>query len=173
MSSIEEPSWESLPPHLRTSKLAFAICPHGAEAAEHDLEKVLFWGRFAFHGFSREQLGAYLWRKFGEQLSTMPDAALLSWLKKMEFRDHAAFDGMSDDDVVRYIRESANELDDYAARYAGSDDFPSACDQMDIQPSTDVRERIMQARRIFHEDPVLASLLPNLLEKKRNNSIRR
>lgn len=68
MSSDGEPAWESLPPQLRTSQLAHAICPEGAADAADNLDTRLFWGRVVFHNFSQAELSAYLWRKWGEQL---------------------------------------------------------------------------------------------------------
>ena len=168
MSPGEEPSWDSLPDHLKTSKLAHAICPQGAQAAEHDLEEVLFFGRYAFFGFSRAELGAYLWKKFGEQLNGMSDAEVLAWMKHMNFRDHAAFDEMGDDETVQFIRQTSAALDGYAVRYVHSHDFPAACDQNGIVPGSTIEEKITQARRLFRENTELVSILPSLLEEEKD-----
>ncbi len=163
MSTEGEPSWDSLPDHLKTSKLAHAICPEQAADAEVDLETRLFWGRFAFHGFSREELGAYIWRKWGPQLSAQSDAVALAWLDHMGFREHAAFDGMADDAVLQFLRSSSGSLDDYVDRYSRSGDFHIARQQAGLEPRTEVAEQIAQARQLMCEDPTLQSVLPSLL----------
>lgn len=164
MSSGEKPSWDSLPDHLKTSQLAYAIDPEGAHAAADNLDERLFLGRAMFHGFSRAEMGAYLWRKFGQQSAAMSDADLLTWLQKMDFRGHAAFDGMEDNDVVRFLRQSAGVLDDSVVRYTHSADFPIVCRQAGVEPGSRVEKQIELARRFFCEDPVLSSFLPDLLE---------
>lgn len=166
MSSAEEPSWESLPPHLRTSKLAHAICPEGAQEASDSLEKIIFWGRFGFFSLSRSGLGAFLWRMFGEQLNGKSDAEVLAWMTHMNFRDHAAFEEMSDQDVMHFVRDALSKLDSYSARYIRSHDYHAACEASGITPGVTSQEQIEQARKLFRTNDVLAAILPDLLKEK-------
>lgn len=163
MSSGEEIPWESLPPQLRTSKLAKAICPKGAADAEQDLEKIMFWGRYGFHSLSQTELGAWLWIHYGQQLQAMQDAELLEWLRHMNFLDHSAFEGMEDGTVVQFIRKSSIVLEDFIVRYPSCDDFPHACEAMGIEPSDSVKGRIELARKLVGENRVLREILPGLL----------
>ena len=166
MSLGEEPSWDSLPDHLKTSRLAHAVCPEGAAEAEHGLEKIIFWGRFGFFSLSCSQLGAFLWRKFGEQLKGMSDAEVLAWMTHMNFRDHAAFEEMNDQGVLHFVRAALLKLDDYSARYIRSHDYPAMCETSGITPGVTPQEQIEQARKFFRTNDVLVSILPELLEEK-------
>jgi len=163
MSSDGEPAWESLPPQLKTSKLAYAIDPEGATRAADNLQERLFWGRVVFHNFSQAELSAYLWRKWGEQLRGWSDAEVLAWLNAMDFRDHSAFDGMSDQEVIQLIRKNDVVMASYTERYANSGDFTVVCRQAGMEPSDNIEERRAQARRLLCEDPILKSLLSEIL----------
>ncbi|MFA5273729.1 MAG: hypothetical protein WC353_06255 [Candidatus Peribacter sp.] len=163
MSTDGEPSFDSLPDHLKTSKLAYAIDPEGAADAADNLQERLFWGRVVFHNFSQAELSVYLWRKWGEQLRGWSDAEVLAWLKAMDFRDHSTFDGMGDQDVIQLIRKNDAVLASYAERYADSGDFAVVCRQAGMEPSDNIEKRRVQARRFLCEDPLLKSLLSELL----------
>lgn len=81
----------------------------------------------------------------------------------MDFRDHSAFDGMSDQDVIQLIRKNDAVLASYAERYADSGDFAVVCRQAGMEPSDNIEERRVQARRFICEDPLLKSLLSEFL----------
>jgi len=165
MSSDGEPAWESLPPQLRTSQLAHAICPEGAADAADNLDTRLFWGRFEFHSLSLPQIGAYLWSRFGEQMQAQSDEELLAWLQHMEFRDHVAFETMSDAEVIQVIRRNEQILGDYVDRYPRCDDFSVAFQNANMTPSPDPAVLRGQIRKLFCEDPELRAILPEMIRK--------
>ena len=160
MSTEGEPSWASLPDHLKTSRLAHAICPEQAAEAAHNLDERLFLGRDAFHGFSRAELGVYLWRKWGSQLSALPDEDARAWMRHMGFRDHGALEGMGDDEVVQLIRRNEAIIAHMIDRYPHSDDFHANIEESSSDPEV-LRQ---QVRELFSRDPELRFALVAALE---------
>jgi len=165
MSSDRESSWESLPPQLKTSKLAYAIDPEGAADAADNFDTRLFWGRYQFHSLSLPEVGAYLWGNFGEQMQAQSDEELLVWLKHMEFRDHVAFEAMNDAEVIQVIRTNEQILVGYMDRYPRCDDFTVAFANAGMTPSQDPTALRGQIRTLFSKDPELRAILPEMIRK--------
>jgi len=165
MSSDGESAWESLPPQLKTSKLAYAIDPEGAADAADNLDTRLFWGRFKFHNLSLPQIGAYLWSNFGEQMQAQSDEELLTWLQHMEFRDHVAFETMSDAEVIQFVRTNEQILVGCMDRYPRSGDFTVAFANAGMTPSQDPTALRGQIRTLFSKDPELRAILPEMIQQ--------
>lgn len=117
-------------------------------------------GALKFNMLSRAELGAYLWRRFGNQIQAMSDAGLLAWIKHMGFREHDAFEGMQDAEVVRLLRRNEELIARQIARYPRSDDFKATIDS----PSADPDELVQQIRKLFREDQIFNFVLVAALE---------
>ncbi|MFH1443760.1 MAG: hypothetical protein ABIG34_00005 [Candidatus Peregrinibacteria bacterium] len=160
MSTEGEPLWDSLPDHLKTSKLAHAICPEQAEEAAHDLQEILFMGAWKFNMLSRAELGTYLWRGFGDQMAAMSDGELLAWMRHMDFCDHSAFEGMRDDEIIQFIRQNEAIVAGLIEQYPSRGDFRATINE----PSTDPEALRRQVRKLFSEDQELQCILVAVLE---------
>jgi len=96
----------------------------------------------------------------------MSDPELLSWLQHMNFRDHDAFDGLGDHEVIQFLRQSIITLEWCVTRYPTSHDFPHTCERVGMKPGSTIEERIAQARELYRRDPELLALLPDVLEER-------
>lgn len=161
----KERDWDSLPEHLKTSRLAYTICPQGAADAADALDTLIFWGRYGFFNLDLHQVGAFLWRKFGEEMQARTDDELLAWMRHMGFRDHAAFDGMSDDEVIQTIRRNEQIMAGHMNRYPRSHDFSVAFQNAGMTPSQDPETLRAQIRTLFRTDAELNAIIPEMLER--------
>lgn len=98
-------------------------------------------------------------------MQAQSDEELLAWLQHMEFRDHVAFETMSDAEVIQVIRRNEQILGDYVDRYPRCDDFSVAFQNANMTPSPDPAVLRGQIRKLFCEDPELRAILPEMIRK--------